>query len=92
MMVRETLELWLGWWRDVMLTAGTSVGGDGRETGPLLITNINRVEQIRTAAALYGLETASAAVRAIQQTLWRLERNANTRLAVEALMLDLPFD
>ena len=82
--VAETLEIWLGWWRDVLLVAG------GGKT-PLRITNIDRENRINAAAERYGLEAASAAVRAIQQTLWHLSRNANVRLAVEVLMLDLPL-
>ncbi len=80
----ETLELWLGWWRDVMLVAG------GTE-GSMPITNIDRESRIRTAADRYGLATAGAAVRAIQETLGHLSRNANARLAVEVLMLDMPL-
>jgi DNA polymerase-3 subunit delta' len=83
MAVADVLELWLGWWRDVMLIAG-------RGNGPVPVTNIDRVDRIEAAAERYGLERASSAVRAIQQTLWQLERNANTRLAVEVLMLNLP--
>ncbi len=48
------------------------------------------MDRIEMAAERLGLETASAAVRAIQQTLWQLDRNANVRLAVEVLLLNLP--
>jgi DNA polymerase-3 subunit delta' len=79
----ETLELWGSWWRDVALVAATPSGSPP-------ITNINRADRIRAAAGVYGLNAATGALRAIQQTLWRLERNANPRLALEVLMLDLP--
>jgi DNA polymerase-3 subunit delta' len=82
--LEETLELWLGWWRDVMLVAGGA-------RDPLPITNIDRENRIREAADRYGLGTAGAAVRAIRETLWQLSCNANARLAVEVLMLDMPL-
>jgi DNA polymerase-3 subunit delta' len=78
----ETLELWQSWWRDVVLMAAS-------QTGTPSITNINRIDRIRAASAEYGLATATQAMRAIQRTLWQLDRNANTRLALEVLMLDL---
>jgi len=79
----ETLELWQSWWRDVVLMAAS-------RSGTRSITNVNRIDRIRTAAAEYGLGTATRVMRSIQQTVWRLDRNANTRLALEVLMLDLP--
>ena len=82
--IKDSLELWLGWWRDVMLTAGW-----GSKQVP--ITNVDRMDRVRAAATRYGLEGASAAVRAIQQTIWQLERNANIRLALEVLMLNMPY-
>jgi DNA polymerase-3 subunit delta' len=80
----ETLELWQSWWRDVALMAAS-------RTGALAITNVNRTDRIRAASADYGLEIATQAMRAIQRTLWQLDRNANTRLALEVLMLELPY-
>lgn len=82
--IQEVLELWLGWWRDVMLIAAG-------KNKPIPLTNIDRADQIKLAAERYGLETASTAIRAIQQTLWQLDRNANTQLAIEILMLNLPL-
>ena len=81
-LVRETLELWLGWWRDVMLTAGCQ---------QIPVVNIDRLGGIRDAAARYDLEAASAVVRALQTALWRLDHNANIRLTVEVLMLTMPI-
>jgi DNA polymerase-3 subunit delta' len=80
----ETLELWQSWWRDVVLLAAPQAGSHP-------ITNINRIERLRAAAANYGLRTAAEAMRAIGRTLWQLDRNANTRLAVEVLMLNFPL-
>lgn len=83
--ITDTLELWLGWWRDVALVAG------GEQDAPFPITNVDRIDQITRVAHQCGLETACAAVRSIQRTIWQLDRNANTRLAIEVLMLNLPF-
>jgi DNA polymerase-3 subunit delta' len=83
-MVREVLELWSGWWRDVMLTAAWKM-----RSAP--ITNVDRKDQIQAAANRYGIESARAVVRSIQETLGQLDRNANTRLALEVLMLSLPY-
>ena len=80
---REVLLLWLGWWRDVMLAAG----GD---ESTLPVTNIDRLSTIRTAAARHGLDAAAGAVRSIQTALQQLDRNANQRLALEVLLLNLP--
>lgn len=83
-MVREVLELWSGWWRDVMLTAVWKM-----RSAP--ITNVDRKDQIQAAANRYGIESARAVVRSIQETLGQLDHNANTRLALEVLMLSLPY-
>lgn len=87
--VQDVLELWLGWWRDVMLIAGSAADPSAVSA---VITNVDRADRIRMAAQRYGLDGAAAAVQAIRQTLWQLEHNANTRLAVEVLMLGLPSD
>lgn len=80
----DMLALWLGWWRDVVLVAG------GEPGATLAITNVDRLERIAEIATKCGLESACAAVRSIQRTIWQLDRNANSRLAIEVLMLNLP--
>ncbi len=82
--VQEVLELWLSWWRDVMLAAGARA--DAVPT-----VNIDRVEQIRMAAGRYGLSTASVAVRALRQAIQQVTQNANLRLVLEVLLLNLPL-
>ncbi|MBI3244456.1 MAG: DNA polymerase III subunit delta' [Chloroflexi bacterium] len=79
--LRETLELWLGWWRDVLLVASEAT------TQPI---NIDQMESLRRAAQKTGLDSAAKAVEAIQRTLAMMTRNANARLALEVLLLDLP--
>jgi DNA polymerase-3 subunit delta' len=77
----ELLHLWLGWWRDLLLaTSGSSVG----------ITNIDREDTLRIQAQRYSLGQVRDFVEALRAAAWRLERNANTRLTLEVLMLSLP--
>jgi DNA polymerase-3 subunit delta' len=84
MALTDILELWLGWWRDVMLIAGGT-------SDTMTLSNVDRESKINMAADRYGLDMAGAAVRAVQETLERLNRNANPRLAIEVLMLNLPL-
>jgi DNA polymerase-3 subunit delta' len=78
---RETLELWVRWWRDVMVVAA---GADA----PL--TNVDRYGLLQAHADRFGLTRSAAVVEAMVAAATRLERNANPRLTLEVLMLDLP--
>ena len=79
--VLSELDLWLGWWRDVMLV------GQGK---PELAANASRRETVGAAAERCAPETAAAAIRAVMRTAHLLERNVAPRLAVESMMLSLP--
>ncbi|HEX5440405.1 MAG TPA: DNA polymerase III subunit delta' [Ktedonobacterales bacterium] len=78
---RRVLELWTLWWRDVVLAAGgashLATSGDLRK----------RAERL---GARLGLERAQAFMRALLAAQLALEANANPRLTLEALALDLP--
>ena len=77
----ELLHLWISWWRDLLLaTSGSSVG----------ITNVDREDTLRIQAQRYSLGQVRNFIEALRATVWRLERNANTRLTLEVLMLSLP--
>jgi DNA polymerase-3 subunit delta' len=77
----QILRAWLPLWRDVMLvTAGSSA--------PLL--NPDQEASVQNIASALDLKTAQQAIVHIENTLERLDRNVNTRLAAEVLMLDLP--
>ncbi len=79
--VPELLHLWISWWRDLLLAAsGSSVG----------ITNVDREDALRIQARRYSLGQVRNFVEALRAAAWRLERNANTRLTLEVLMLSLP--
>jgi DNA polymerase-3 subunit delta' len=80
--LRAMLLVWLSFWRDVLLkTTGSSV--------PL--ANLDRLEEIESLAASFGLQASYQFVSALERTLSLLERNINVRLAAEVLMLDLPY-
>ena len=77
----ELLQLWLGWWRDLLLAAGGSSAG---------IINIDREDTLRAQTQRHSLGQVRDFVGALRAADWQLERNANTRLTLEVLMLSLP--
>ena len=79
--LREMLVVWLSLWRDVLLRASGA-------NAPL--TNLDRGEEIEALAGRLGLQSARQAILAVERTLDLLNVNANSRLVVEVLMLDLP--
>jgi hypothetical protein len=54
------------------------------------IANVDRRSQLSECAQRYGVSTARQVLRSIRETGWRLEHNANVRLALEVLALDMP--
>jgi DNA polymerase-3 subunit delta' len=79
--IQETLDLWISWWRDVMLLAAKA------DAPP---TNVDRHSTLLDHANRFGLEPSAAIVKALRSAADRLRRNANPRLTIEVLMLDLP--
>lgn len=79
---RETLKVWLSFWRDVMLRASYPSAQ---------ITNIDRSETIDELANELELNKAHEIVVSMERIFDQLDHNANPRLAVEIFMLDLPF-
>jgi DNA polymerase-3 subunit delta' len=80
--ILEQLELWSGWWRDLLLLSTQS-------TVPL--TNIDRQDELVQATKLYDTHTIKTVLSALHETADNLPRNVNTRLALEVLLLDLPY-
>jgi DNA polymerase-3 subunit delta' len=78
---QEVLDLWMGWWRDVLLLAAGA-------NAPL--TNIDRHSVLHNHARHFGIEQSTAMIKALRSAVDRLKRNANSRLTIEVLMLDLP--
>jgi DNA polymerase-3 subunit delta' len=80
-LLQEILPVWVSFWRDVLLQAAQA-------NTPL--TNLDWQDQIEAAANRFGLEGARCTLVALERTLQFLSKNANPRLALEVLMLDLP--
>jgi DNA polymerase-3 subunit delta' len=78
---RESLLIWLSFWRDVMLSAS------GAEA-PL--ANVDRLEEIERLAGMLTLAEARRLVAAAEEAIDKLERNVNARLLAEVLLLDWP--
>ena len=79
--VRASLELWLLWWRDLLLTANDSLD---------LTVNVDMRYLLQRQAPQVGTSGAEQMVRAILRTMEALDQNVNARAALEVLMLDLP--
>ena len=80
-LVQEILDLWLDWWRDLLLV---KVGcGD-------IITNVDRLATLVEMAEGYSLAQIKAFINSIQAAGEQLRQNANPRLVLEVLMLDMP--
>ena len=79
--VQEILDLWLDWWRDLMLV---KIGC--RE----LVTNVDRISPLVEMARGYQLVQIKGFIHSIQVAGEQLRQNANPRLVLEVLMLDMP--
>ncbi len=79
--MRQTILVWLSYWRDVLLRVA------GAET-PLI--NIDRNMEIEFLAGRLDLSSARKAVSQLEEALEKLDRNVNSRLLAEVLLLDLP--
>jgi DNA polymerase-3 subunit delta' len=76
------LKTWLGFWRDVMLRS--------RDIDSQ-ITNIDYFESIDQLAQNLQKDKTLQVVCLLDDTFYHLERNVNPRLAIEDLLLGLPF-
>ncbi len=79
--IRSLLELWLLWWRDIVLAANNCLD---------LTVNVDRRDLLRTQAAKIGSSAAHRMIRTLLQAQETLDQNVNARLALEVLMLDMP--
>ena len=80
---RDTLLIWLSFWRDVMLRVS---GLDA----PL--ANVDRLTEIQALAGKLSLDEARRLVKATEGTIDKLESNVNARLLAEVLLLDWPHE
>ena len=77
----EVLDLWLDWWRDLLLV---KVGCSDT------IVNVDMLATLVDQARDCSLVQIKNFIRSIQATQEQLRQNANPRLALEVLMLNVP--
>jgi DNA polymerase III subunit delta' len=80
--VRSLLDLWLLWWRDLVLAANNCLD---------LTVNVDMRDLLKAQASKIGSMEAERMVRTILQTIEALDQNVNMRVALEVLMLDTPM-
>ncbi len=79
--IRSLLELWLLWWRDMVLAANNCLD---------LTVNVDMRDLLKAQAAKIGSSEAQRMIRTLLQTQETLAQNVNARLTLEVLMLDMP--
>lgn len=79
--MRQTILFWLSYWRDVMLRTAQA------ET-PLI--NVDRNMEIEDLASRMDLSSARRVVSGLESVLEKMDRNVNSRMLAEVLLLDLP--
>jgi DNA polymerase III gamma/tau subunit len=83
----DILRTWLSWWRDMALLAHPSPSREA--VAP--ISNIDEQRQLTSLAQIWSREAVLESYKQTGLALWQLERNANTRLAIEILFLTYPL-
>ncbi|MBI4289029.1 MAG: DNA polymerase III subunit delta' [Chloroflexi bacterium] len=80
--VSHVLGLWGLWWRDLLMVRGGC---------PRWSVNIEQVDKLsKSEYASLSTSQITGSIRRLEATVQHLRRNANPRLALEALMLELP--
>ena len=80
---RETLLIWLSYWRDVLLKASGM--------GAAALTNADRADEIDTLAGNLDLPRARNLTASLENAVGQLERNVNARLLAEVTIMDWPL-
>jgi len=80
-LVQERLNLWLDWWRDLLLVR---VGCSGD------ITNVDQLATLIDMASGYSVAQIKAFINNILAAGEQLTQNASPRLVLEVLMLSIP--
>jgi DNA polymerase-3 subunit delta' len=76
------IELWTAWWRDLLLV---------HAQGESHVVNIDQRDELDWGASQSTLTQVRAVLNALHTAAAQLEANVNARLAVEALLLALPY-
>lgn len=79
--MRQTILFWLSYWRDVMLRTAQA------ET-PLV--NVDRNLEIEDIASRMDLSASRRIVSGLEYALNKMDRNVNSRMLAEVLLMDLP--
>ena len=79
--VYAKLDLWLDWWRDLLLVKAGLVDG---------VANVDRLDTLSEMADGLSLAQVKAFIKSIRSAADNLRLNASPRLALEVLMLDIP--
>ncbi len=79
--IGQVMELWLGWWRDLLLV---------RSGCAEMVSNVDLRAVLEEQGGRHDLREICGFIGSIRQTVRQLDQNANARLALEVLVLDLP--
>jgi DNA polymerase-3 subunit delta' len=79
--LRNELQVWLTFWRDVLVTASGLSDS---------MINLDYALQVKYLAQQIGMHSAESYVKSTEDTLERMDRNVNLRLALEVLLMDFP--
>ena len=79
--VHEVLELWLAVWRDLLLLKLGCADA---------ITGVDALDELTRLAAGFSLDEIKGAAGSVSLASEQLDKNANPRLVLEVLMLNLP--
>ncbi len=79
--MRQAIMIWLSYWRDVMLRAAQA------ET---TLVNIDRNMEIEFLASRLDLSIARRVVGELESALEKMDKNVNSKLLAEVLLLDWP--
>lgn len=77
----ELINLWLVWWRDVMVTKCACEQA---------VTNIDHTATLEKWAQMLNLQEVKDFIDSLQKSLIHISKNVNSRLIFEILMLDMP--
>ena len=79
--VYAKLDLWLDWWRDLLLVKAGSLEN---------VTNVDRLSILQEIADGLSLAQIRAFIKSIKSAELHLRQNVNSRLVFETMLLDVP--
>jgi DNA polymerase-3 subunit delta' len=79
--VQEQIGTWISWWRDLLLVKTDCAD---------YVTNIDRLVTLNEIVRSYSINQIQTFIKDIQAAGEQLKQNANPRLVLEVLMLNIP--